>query len=297
MDFTAKMDQVNLDSELRWLQIEPNPGERVFEIVPKHFGRMFVPTSLFVGLTAAFIITLIILANSALGTPIIYSTAVLIMGVLYLVVILYLLTQWYVYRRSALVFTNQRIMNIEYRNIFSRQTKELDITLVQNAYGKNNSTSGKIFNYGTLFIDRIGHEPIFFNHVPFPQVTAEQVLHFHNLVAHGADESAHNYLATTPEQDETPEIEHPAEKPVNEPESSGDKPKEESQDGKTNLRFEAPSDKVGQLLKDIGSNNEPKVSYLAASDSFEIEATILPDDQIEAIQNLKSDGAKRITIE
>lgn len=296
MDFTAKMDQVNLDSELRWLQIEPNPGERVFEIVPKHFGRMFVPTSLFVGLTAAFIITLLVLANSAVGTPIIYSTTVLFMGVLYLVVILYLLTQWYVYRHSALVFTNQRIMNIEYQNIFTRQTKELDIALVQNAYGKNISLFGKVFNYGRLFIDRIGHEPVFFDHIPFPQVTAEQVLHFHNLVAHGANESAHNYLATTPEQDKTPEIEHPAEKPVNEPESSIE-PKKEMPNNMTNLRFEAPSDKVGQLLKDISSDSEPKVSYLATNDSFEVEATILPDDQIEALQNLKADGAKRITIE
>lgn len=306
MDLSGKMDQLDLNSEMRRLRLDPREGERVFEIVPKHFGRMFLPVALFSTLTLIFIVGLIALANSPLGTSTVYITVTSVMAIIYLFASIYLLTAWYCYQYSALLFTNFRIIDVEYRNIVTRLIRELDIHGVQNANGEVVSPLQRFFNYGKLTIDRIGYDPIVINNVPYPQVVAEQTLHFHNLMAHGGIDTAHNFLATSLSDDTTPELEETIKKaetlaqaktepsPTTPIGARGNEAKTETDQSKQKVVFEAPSDKIGNLLKQLPAKDEPTVHYLPPKDTFEVEATILEEDTDPTIDRLGKEGAEKI---
>lgn len=306
MDLSARMDELDLTSEMRRLRIEPRPNERAFEIVPKHFGRMFATGTILLAITVIFIIALIALAN-ILPSPDIYVFATVVLSVIYFLAIVWGLTQWYCFQFSALVFTNQRIINVDYVNIFSRRLAELDIHAVQNAFGQLDGFWGSLFNYGSLTIDRIGYEPVVAHYVPYPQIVAEQVIHFHNVVAHAGLDNVHNFLATSLSEDTTPELEEtmkkaetltlePTEPSIRTPIGERGETITEGEEGKfkRKITFETVAEKLGETLKTISKAKKTAVNYLPPKDAFEIEATVLEDEAQPTIQKLKEEGAREI---
>lgn len=276
MSLSVQLDNLDLNLALRRLKIQPRINERVFEFIPKYVSKTFLPLTAFAAITIFFIIIQIVVAQSLIGGLVGYTVVTVIMGLMYLALSVYIINEWYCFRQSAVVITNQRIIEYDHMTIFSHLTPEIDIRLVKNAAGKPTRILGRFLNYGLLTIELLGGEAMKIDHLAFPELVAKQVMHFHNVVTHGSADKVYNYKADEVGKERAPVFDDKKSVKI--------------------LQFEAPSEKVGNLLKKLPAETEPQINFLAPQDTFEIEAIVLDYEADRVQQQLTEDGAQDMTI-
>lgn len=186
------MDSSTLAHKLKRLRIELEPEEEAFEIAYKHWGRIIWPL-LGLGILAISTIVAFIFVTTAFGANGTTSAIFfMILAILYLTLLLYGFSEWYSYRQSAVVITNQRIIDCQQITFFSRWMQTIDIYEIQSCAGELSPGLGTLFNYGYLYIHTIGDKPSTITYIPIPESICVQVMHYHNLVAHGGSPEAHN---------------------------------------------------------------------------------------------------------
>lgn len=334
METTTSAEQPDLRSELLQLKIIPHPDEKVFAIIPKHTSKVFRPLVAVTILTIAVVFGLLMFALFFTPTSSTFLLVAMVLGIVYLTVLVYGLSEWFSFKQSAVVITNERIIENEQLNVVNRKAQEFDIHAVKNASGNYNGPLGRFFKFGTVKIERLGQEPIEFKHMPYPALMAQDILHYHHLVAHGAAADAHNFQAETTEEDKTPELEQIMQKAdklaaTGDPESSNPKmvsaaatskdnpaeppkpnpnqqpPKEDSptttepaklppQSKASLLMFEVPSAQLSSVTNELSSVKEPVVNYKPDSDSFNVEAVVPPEETENIAKKLKSQGITSI---
>lgn len=204
---SVKTEVSDLQAEVQRLRVDTEPDEKVFEVVPKHVGKV-MPTAIAAGgITILSIVSILTYAFFATPGPALIIGVTVILAVLSLMLSSYGLSEWYNYRQSGFIITDKRLINVDQSTIMSRKIDEIKLETIQKAEGQYDTQPGQIFKYGSVSVHQIGEdEPTTFPYVPVPAVLAQQIMHFHNLVAHGGVQAAHNAQATSIKEDQTPEL-------------------------------------------------------------------------------------------
>jgi hypothetical protein len=199
--------ELDLENKVFTYQIQPRPGEEIFEIVPKHLGKILTPM---IGAAALITIAIVVLFVLLFTATLTTATLIIIFSVFAVVALLaitYSISNWISYMGSALIITNQRIIDVDQQHFFSRTTQESDIHTVRNFVNEYDKPFGPFLRYGTVTIQRYSADPLIIRHLPIPKVIARQIMHYHNLVVHGSVATAHNFAAERSEDDTTPDLE------------------------------------------------------------------------------------------
>jgi membrane protein YdbS with pleckstrin-like domain len=116
---------------------------------------------------------------------------ILLLSAYYLFVWLFFLHEWIDYDLDLWIVTNQRILDIEQRGLFSRTISELAISQVEDVTSVVKGKLATFLNYGTVEIQTAGEKSRFvFEHVPFPRKITETIIHCHTLAIQGLRPSA-----------------------------------------------------------------------------------------------------------
>lgn len=251
------MDKQLINQELKRLSIVVESGEEVFEIIYKHWGRVILPLIgliIIVTITTLGIIFYLIAADYSIGNFLLFTSAV---GFWYLALVLYGISEWYGYRHSTLIITNQRLIDCQQLTIFTRRVQTIDIYEIQSCTGEVAGSAGTLFNYGDLLINTLGDRPVAVHFVPSPELVSNQVMHYHHMSAHG--------------------VEKPDEKSI--------------ENVITILSFHIPSENLAETLKDLPAQKEPTITYLPKTDFYELEIAV-PSEQVPNIVSMiKAKGA------
>ncbi len=194
--------------ELAKRKIELEPDEKSFEMIQKHWGSSVWPL---VGLGLLIIISVVTFFISLIFGGIdstFFIGYLIILGFIYLILILFGLSELYSYYQSVFIITNQRLIDCNQVNFLSRRVQTIDLHEIQSCSGSVGAGIGAILNFGTLSINTIGDKAIHVEDIPSPETVSAQVMHYHYLVAHGGVPEAHNVHATKPDEDKTPILEN-----------------------------------------------------------------------------------------
>lgn len=310
--------------ELAKRRIELEESEETFEIIQKHWGSLILP---FIAICGAAIVTIILVLGSAIfgGTfTTIFNTYLVLLGIIYITLIAYGLSEYYSYTQSTLVITSQRIIDVEQLNFISRRVQTIDMYEIQSCSGDVVPGPGTIFNYGNVHINTVGDKSITLHSLPSPEVISAQIMHYHHLVAHGGVESAHNPKAKKAEEDKTPQLEQipkiadkVAEVANSQPDSSGSpptpaKPTEAGQPpveevaktivattsngGKPaiQLMFQLTKPKIEELKKGLQVGQEPILHPIEGSENYSVELVVGPEQVDSLVKQLHDLGASHI---
>lgn len=258
----------SLTQKLAILGLELEPTEEAFRVIHKHWGRILLPLS---GLAILILLTLVAapyaLASGGLGNQL-TALLIVILGIFYLTVVSYGLSEWYSYTHSAFIITNQRLIDCQQVNIWSRRVQTIDIYEVQGCSGELMPGWGVVLNFGQLMISVVGDLAMRVGYVPQPEAVSADVMRYHNVVSHQA--------------------------PINPiiSEFTAAETKDSTKDSL--VMFHVPSEQLKGMLADLPARKEPSVRYLAKTDYYEVE-TMVPTSRLEAIVPLlRAGGAEDI---
>jgi uncharacterized membrane protein YdbT with pleckstrin-like domain len=82
---------------------------------------------------------------------------------------LFFFAQWLDFYLDVWILTNQRIINIELKGLFSRTVAELDISQIEDVTTETKGFFATMFNMGDVYVQTAGEQPRFvFRQVPNP---------------------------------------------------------------------------------------------------------------------------------
>jgi len=106
-----------------------------------------------------------------------YPILVLFASTYYLYVWLFLFYSFIDYYLDVWIVTNERIINIEQRGLFSREVSEQKLYRIQDVTSELKGFFSTVLDYGTVHIQTAGEEPRFiFKEVPHPQTVAKKII-------------------------------------------------------------------------------------------------------------------------
>ena len=110
-----------------------------------------------------------------------YAFFVLLVSAFYLFVILFAFANFVDYYLDVWIVTNQRVIDIEQRGLFSRLVSEKDLGVMQDISTDLSGFWATLLNYGDVHIQTAGEEQHFlFKQIPFADEVARRIS---NLVA------------------------------------------------------------------------------------------------------------------
>lgn len=244
------------------LNVNLETGENVLELIQKHWGGVMWPL-LGLGVLATLTLLAFIFAAFLLPSLPIFSPAFFVMMILAtLSMIGYALTEWYGYQRSALIITDQRIIDFTTVSLIATRIQTIDIYEVQSSAGALKAGWGTMFHYGQISINTIGDQSICVYDIPSPELVATQIMHYHNLVAHGGVDSQHG------------EIEGPG--------------------GGVEVTLQLPPEQLANLLRQVRLVEGPAIMLAADQLNLEITLKVPIREVAAAIEQLKQLGATNI---
>lgn len=161
--------------------IKKKTYEKVIFILHRH-PITFIPI-LFLFIVLLFVPIAVYLLINNLYPDLLFKTPMFQLGVLlgsiyYLSIYLFFYAQFIDFYLDIWIITNDRIVDIEQFNLFSRTTTELDLFRIQDVTTDVHGVFPTIFNYGNVTIKTASSNSniIFFN-VPKPNHIREQLIH------------------------------------------------------------------------------------------------------------------------
>ncbi len=198
------VNEKNPKSSVQQLGIDLQPQETVYLVIQKHWGRMLMPMMGLTGLVVVSLVAVIFLVGSfsLVGS----SAAILfsLLAVWYVGIALFGLNEWFNHQQSALIVTSVRIIDHQQVNFMRRKDQEISIFDLKNIEGMTSAGWGTVFNYGALKLRLMDDREQIVTDIPTPTILANQVMHYHHLVAHAGVSTAHNPTAHTALEDKTP---------------------------------------------------------------------------------------------
>lgn len=127
---------------------ELKEGEKVIKIVHKHWGSFLLPAvKIFLAFTIPFFLSAFLFSN---------SIGLIIFIILFIGALIYTIHLWMNWYFDLFVLTNQRLINIDQKGIFTREVSEATYKNVQGATYELSGLFAMLFNYGTVKIQAIG---------------------------------------------------------------------------------------------------------------------------------------------
>ncbi|MEK7157961.1 MAG: PH domain-containing protein [Patescibacteria group bacterium] len=162
------------------------PNENVVLFFRRHWSVLVLRLFLFVLFAAIPLIVLFVFLQ--LWTPQFHPldfftiAAILLLSAYYLLIWLFFLHEWLDYDLDVWIITNQRILDIEQRGLFSRTISELAISQVEDVTSVVKGKLATFLDFGTVEIQTAGEKSRFiFEHVPSPRKITETIIHYHSL--------------------------------------------------------------------------------------------------------------------
>lgn len=155
------------------------PGERIISILRPHWF-IILKKLLFWGIIALMplIFYLVFRDSDPLNiiTNNLYPFTVLFVSIYYLYLWLFIFVSFVDYYLDTWIITNQRIINIEQKRLFSRAVSEQKLYRVQDVTSEVSGFFATTLNYGDVYIQTAGETPRFiFKKIPDPYRVARKV--------------------------------------------------------------------------------------------------------------------------
>lgn len=153
--------------------------ESIYILVRQHWvilaKRIFIWLLLAAGLVA-FRRYLPILGPELLQGPLGFAVNIFIqIYVLFLLTSLFII--WVLYYLNMYIVTNERIVDVDQKGLFSHHVSELNIEKIEDVTSEVNGVLGHLFDYGTVYIQTAGTKERFdFDNVPNPGHITKTIL-------------------------------------------------------------------------------------------------------------------------
>lgn len=148
---------------------ELKEGEKVIKIIHKHWASFLIPSGkIFLAFCLPFFLA-----------PFLFSSNIglIIFIVLILAALVFAINIWMKWYFDLFVLTNQRIINIDQKGIFSREVSEATYINVQGANYELSGIFSMMFNYGNVKIQATGIKNLLkINSVEKPKELQELIL-------------------------------------------------------------------------------------------------------------------------
>jgi uncharacterized membrane protein YdbT with pleckstrin-like domain len=103
--------------------------------------------------------------------------SILFAGIYYLFVFLYFYAYFIDFYLDMLIITNDRLIDVEQKGVFSRSIAEVDLYQIQDASSEIKGAFSTLFNYGDIQIQTAGALPKFVIHnISSPHVLRQEIL-------------------------------------------------------------------------------------------------------------------------
>jgi len=250
--------------------------ERVILIIHKHWmayiTTIFLMTIIFL-FTLFFYIIFHFLINVSSEVLRIFF---LVSGILNLVVLAFGLASWIDYYFDVIIVTDQRLISIQQKGLFSRGIDSLTLLRIQNISAEARGVLQTMFNYGTAYIETAGEQGkeeikdkignFSFDYIPDPYIFSEKVMELHDAVVAN---SVHKESFAVGEGDLKKEIAQDiGEKNT---QDSQNKPEEKSQNQ------QKPESTMEQMAKDIEGEDSTNQDKNASDDAEDFKYPQEPD--------------------
>lgn len=158
------------------------PDEKVVFFLRRHW-LVFGANAAMIGLLAivpfgAYLAATRVATDAApLSGPVAHPAIVLLASAYYLLLWLFLMSAFVDYYLDAWIVTDERIVNVEQHDLFSRTVSELDLANVQDVTSDVRGFFPSIFGYGDVYVQTSGEKERFiFEQVPRPDEIRKRLL-------------------------------------------------------------------------------------------------------------------------
>lgn len=127
---------------------ELKEGEKVITIIRKHWASFLGPV--------IKIIILIVIPIFFIGILFAHTWGVLIFFVWEAIALAYAIHSWITWYFDCFIITDQRIVDIDQRSVFSREVSETALANIQDVTYKVEGILATVFNYGTVEVQTAG---------------------------------------------------------------------------------------------------------------------------------------------
>ncbi|OGH61672.1 MAG: hypothetical protein A2848_01855 [Candidatus Magasanikbacteria bacterium RIFCSPHIGHO2_01_FULL_50_8] len=150
--------------------IKQKPYEKIVYLIRRHWVTYIPTVLLFIVLAAVPLAVAFILNQTSpalLTEPHSYAFFMLLFSVYELSIALFFYASFLMYYLDLLIITNDRLVQVQQRNLFSRSISELDLFKIQDSTSEVHGFVATIFAYGKLSIQTAGEQKNFaFEAVP-----------------------------------------------------------------------------------------------------------------------------------
>lgn len=155
------------------------PNEKIFSVIHRHWFNILSHflTLLFLGIGTFLFLLLTPLVAELLSITLRPALVYFITSTMLLFLWLYGFLTWIDYYFDVWVISEERILNIEQRGLFTRVISEVHLERVQDVTTKVEGFLPTLLNYGDIFIQTAGEEKNFhFRNVPSPDTHKDQIV-------------------------------------------------------------------------------------------------------------------------
>lgn len=143
--------------------------EEVIQLIHQHPWAMFRP-GLFASLGVAFIV--IMFVYFSISQP--STWTLFILGP---IIALYFGYHWFLWWNNLYIVTNQRVIVIAQRSIWSRRIEDYSLEKIQSVASDTSGAAGTILNFGIVSLAIMGiKEPIVLSYIEDPRAVQEAIL-------------------------------------------------------------------------------------------------------------------------
>jgi len=114
------------------------------------------------------------------GTGLLYIFTVLLVGLFYLFILLFIYHAWVDYYLDTWIITSERVVAMEQKGLFNRVVSELRLNRIQDVSSEVKGLLPTFFKYGTVHVQTASENDKFmFSEVPHPEIAARRILELH----------------------------------------------------------------------------------------------------------------------
>lgn len=154
-------------------------GESIYILVRQHWAVLAKRIMVWLILVSALIIFK--RYSYFLGPAILQGPIAVLINIGVQIYILFLITSlfiiWVLYYLNMYIVTNERIVDVDQKGLFSHHVSELNIEKIEDVTSEVNGVLGHLFDYGTVYIQTAGTKERFdFENVPNPGHITKTIL-------------------------------------------------------------------------------------------------------------------------
>lgn len=155
-----------------------NPDEQVKALVRPHWLALL--GSILLTLLGAVAPVILIAVVGAVGGPSLDGTEqaaiAAVIGTYYVTLITFFFIRWLSIYLDIGIVTDQRIVDIDQRSLFSRNVAELDCKMVQDVSVDRHGILQTVANFGNVIVQTAGERPNFtFRNIPYPEELVDTI--------------------------------------------------------------------------------------------------------------------------